>query len=284
MRHLSTQIKSLGVLSMLVPLLAIASLQPVSANSWRAIPTVNVNLVDFRFDMTNTIKAGYVHFHVVNQTNTDVHQFQLFKLKTGVTDAQFLAALKNQQNALAVLTVASAAGGATPLSPHRWQDVTLKMTNGNYEAVCFVQGHFLMGMLKHINVIPATMTVKPTFSATAYQTDGFRFILPKTIMSEHTFWLRVMNMSVDETHEFELVKLNKGVSAQQFITDLLNPNSHHQPLGTFIGGGGAVAPGHSEVISMNLEDGNYIVFCGVPMANGTPHFAMGMWAGFTVKD
>jgi hypothetical protein len=50
------------------------------------------------------------------------------------------------------------------------------------------------------------------------------------------------------------------------------------------GGMGALNPGLSGWVKLNLTSGNYVALCFVPdRTTGTPHFALGMITSFSVQ-
>lgn len=86
-----------------------------------------------------------------------------------------------------------------------------------------------------------------------------------------------------EPHHAQLVRMNDGVTADQFIAELAAGNEAAMGMISFEGGAGITPPGAtSPVATSNLVAGNYAVMSFVPDAEGVPGFAKGMFAPFTV--
>ncbi len=86
-----------------------------------------------------------------------------------------------------------------------------------------------------------------------------------------------------EGHEFGLVRVADGTSAQQFADEVLTPEN--PPLPEYVlgapGGMGGVAPSADGTSTISLEKGTYVYFCTF----GDPaHYENGMLGEFTVKD
>ena len=86
-----------------------------------------------------------------------------------------------------------------------------------------------------------------------------------------------------EQHEFGLVRVKDGTTADQVAKDLLA--SEDSPIPDYVlgapGGSGGVAPGATGTSTISLEKGTYVYFCTF----GDPsHYTAGMLGEFTVKD
>lgn len=80
-----------------------------------------------------------------------------------------------------------------------------------------------------------------------------------------------------ELHHFQLVRLNDGVTLEQFQAAAQQGEEAMMPLIEFVGGVGLVAPGQSAMTTVHLEKpGIYLELCFIPDANGVPHLALGM--------
>lgn len=94
--------------------------------------------------------------------------------------------------------------------------------------------------------------------------------------------VRLKNNGQESQHA-QLVRMNDGVTAEQFIGELTGGNDAAMGMITFEGGVGPTAPGAtSPVATSNLAAGNYAVMSFIPDAEGVPGFAKGMFAPFTV--
>ncbi len=122
---------------------------------------VNVNLIDYAFDVSGNIKVGEQMLRVKNE-GSEMHEMIVFRLKEGATLEDFQAALQQQM-----------AGeeepegeppfeevGGTFLSPGVETYVPMEFGQaGNYVLVCFLpspknemQPHFAMGMVREVAV------------------------------------------------------------------------------------------------------------------------------------
>ena len=85
-----------------------------------------------------------------------------------------------------------------------------------------------------------------------------------------------------EPHHVQLVRLNDGVSPEQFQTALQQGIEAALPLMTWVGGPGIVASGESQEVAIELAAGTYLLLCFVPDSEGAPYLAKGMVASLTV--
>ncbi len=80
-----------------------------------------------------------------------------------------------------------------------------------------------------------------------------------------------------EPHQAQLVKLNPGVTTQQFLAAAAQPDpSAAFALVTFTGGPNTIDKGHEQTVYDNLTAGNYLFLCFVSGDDNIPHFAKGM--------
>jgi hypothetical protein len=80
----------------------------------------------------------------------------------------------------------------------------------------------------------------------------------------------------------DLLKLANGKSAQDVLTFFQKQQG--PPPFADAGGMGALTPGMSGWLKLNLTSGNYVALCFVPdPKTGQPHFALGMMTTFTVQ-
>jgi plastocyanin len=80
-----------------------------------------------------------------------------------------------------------------------------------------------------------------------------------------------------ELHHLQLVRLNDGVTLEQFQAAMPQGEAAMMPLVELVGGVGLVVPGQTATATVHLEKpGIYVELCFVPDANGVPHLALGM--------
>ena len=112
------------------------------------------------------------------------------------------------------------------------------------------------------------------------------------VTHDHTFeapsqiaggWVRIkLTNEGAEPHHVQLVRLNDGVTGEQFLSAMQETGNTAFQLVTLAGGPGAVDTGGQQEVTVNLEPGNYFLLCFVPDAEGVPHLAHGMLAPIEV--
>jgi uncharacterized cupredoxin-like copper-binding protein len=80
----------------------------------------------------------------------------------------------------------------------------------------------------------------------------------------------------EEIHHVQLLRLNDGVTLEQFQAALQQGEETALPLVTFHGGVGIFPKGGSGRVLVNLEEGQYVLACFIPSPDGIPHLAKGM--------
>jgi hypothetical protein len=87
----------------------------------------------------------------------------------------------------------------------------------------------------------------------------------------------VMRNVGKETHHAQLLKLNTGVTLEQFTGALQQGEGPALALVSLTGGTGALDPGpNSEEVTLDLQPGMYVVVCFIAGPDGIPHVAKGM--------
>ncbi len=94
----------------------------------------------------------------------------------------------------------------------------------------------------------------------------------------------IMENEGQEPHHVQLVRLNDGVTMEQFQTAIQQGPEAALPLVTLAGGPGVVPGGKSQQVTVELDPGHYILLCLVPGTDGIPHLAKGMMAALEVVD
>jgi hypothetical protein len=79
-----------------------------------------------------------------------------------------------------------------------------------------------------------------------------------------------------ELHQIQIVQLDAGKTFDELAAALQSPDAPPPTWATMVGGPNAAAPGQSATTFADLKPGNYAILCGIPDANGKPHFASGM--------
>jgi uncharacterized cupredoxin-like copper-binding protein len=111
----------------------------------------------------------------------------------------------------------------------------------------------------------------------------FSYTAPENVGSG---WVRVnLTNSGQEPHHVQFLRLNDGVTMEQFQEALKQGEGPALALVSQVGGVGAVAPGGSAQSVINLPAGAYAILCFIPSpADQTPHFAKGMIKSLTVQE
>jgi uncharacterized cupredoxin-like copper-binding protein len=90
-------------------------------------------------------------------------------------------------------------------------------------------------------------------------------------------WVRVnLTNSGTEVHHVQFLRMNDGVTFEQFQEALQQGEGPALALVKHMGGIGAIAPTGSAQAVLDLPAGNYVILCFVASADHAPHFAKGM--------
>lgn len=86
-----------------------------------------------------------------------------------------------------------------------------------------------------------------------------------------------------EPHHAQFVRLNEGVTLEEFNEALQNPDpSEAMALVTLAGGPGAITNGQEVDVALELQEGTYMALCFIGGEDGIPHMAKGMMHTFEV--
>ena len=132
--------------------------------------------------------------------------------------------------------------------------------------------------------IPADTSMKaPVIPEITITAEDYSYKAPVKVGAG---WVRVtLKNNGTESHHVQFLRLNDGVTAQQFQDALTQGQDPALALTKQIGGVGAVAPGLSADAVINLPVGEYIILCFITSpTHQIPHYAMGMIKSLTVED
>ncbi len=118
---------------------------------------------------------------------------------------------------------------------------------------------------------PSTQIEAP---ATAIVARDFSFSAPAAI-SQGLNKLTLTNEG-QEPHHAQLLRLNDGVTAEQFGAAAQQGPGPLFTLVTFRGGPGAIDPGGEQVVWVDLPVGSYLMICSIASPDGLSHAAKGM--------
>jgi hypothetical protein len=123
--------------------------------------------------------------------------------------------------------------------------------------------------------VPApTPTPPATAHVFSFDAAEYSFNSPATLPSG-VVTLRLSNGGL-EPHHLQLLRLNDGVSYEQFAGALQQEGLAALRFVSLEGGAGAIGPHGSTEVTLNLPVGNYALACFVPGPDGAPHVARGM--------
>jgi hypothetical protein len=113
-----------------------------------------------------------------------------------------------------------------------------------------------------------------------FDASDFTFSLPDSIPGGMV--TLVMRNTGREAHHAQFLKLNTGVTIDQFTAALQRGEGPALALVSQTGGTGVLDPMLPEEVTVDLEPGTYVVVCFIPSPDGIPHIAKGMVKPLTV--
>jgi uncharacterized cupredoxin-like copper-binding protein len=115
----------------------------------------------------------------------------------------------------------------------------------------------------------------------SFEAREYTYTLPDTLTAGQVT-LQMRNAG-NERHHAQLLKLNTGVTLDQFAAALQQGEGPALALVSSTGGTGVLDPGpETEDVTLDLQAGTYVVVCFVPGPDGVPHVAKGMVKPLTV--
>lgn len=236
---------------------------------------------DSGFSGPEQIDAGWSKL-VLSNEGQEPHHIQLVKLDEGKTLDDLTTALASDPENFPAW--AAPFGGPNAPDPGGSTSAIVYLEPGNYALIDVIPGadgapHFANGMRSTLSVGEAhgIPSGEPLPDVTVDLVD-FGFTMPATPIAGEQM-LRFRNLG-SQVHEAYLVRLEAGKTAE----DYLNAAPGTPPPAVSIGGITGIVPGVSQYIGVNLEPGNYALFCFFPdPSTHAPHFVQGMIQEFSVK-
>jgi hypothetical protein len=260
---------------------------PDTAAAPPAPPAPNVvtfTAADFNYTGPDTIPAGVTTIRLVNN-GTEPHHLSLVKLNGGKTAQDLMSAMAAPNAVWPAWAVAM--GGPNAAEPGKTVAATIPMESGSYLMLCFIPSaggtpHLAKGMTRGLTVVPAGASAaapEPTADITMTLVDyGFQLSTPITA-GRHT--IKFENTAAQE-HEAVLVKLNPGVTIQQWVAAAEKMTG--PPPGQLIDGIAGLATGKRGYATVDFTPGEYGLICFAPdPKDGRPHFLHGMIHQFTIS-
>ena len=135
---------------------------------------------------------------------------------------------------------------------------------------------------------PTEVPVQPTAEAATLpeitiDAVDYSYTTPETIVAG---WVRViLTNSGQEPHHVQFLRLNDGVTVEQFEDALKQGEGPALAMTKQVGGVGAVHPGGTAQAVLNLPTGEYVILCFIPSpADKVAHHAKGMIKSLTASD
>ncbi len=248
-------------------------------------PVVTIVAKDFSYEAPDTITAGMVTLRLVNQ-GPELHHVQLLRLSDGKTVADLQEGLKAMTpGSPPPPWIHEVAGPNTPV-PGGEQSITENLEAGEYAIVCFIPSadqipHAMKGMVRGLTVLPATgpQAPAPVADVTVTMSDYAWSVTPALTAGKHM--LRIEN-TAEQAHEMFIAQLAPGTKAADLAA--WTEKQEGPPPGKPIGGISGMAKGSVVYLPVDLEPGEYGLFCFLPDAkDGQLHIAHGMITQFTVQ-
>jgi uncharacterized cupredoxin-like copper-binding protein len=141
----------------MLKLITVTGATPAAGSVQLPTPDVTINMVDYSFQITGTVKSGAQNVLLTN-SGTEIHEAQVVKLNEGTTFEQFQKLLMAASGSNESQMPATPAWGMT-LSPGISAYSAVSLTPGNYAIVCFIPSaknggkpHYMLGMIQSLTV------------------------------------------------------------------------------------------------------------------------------------
>ncbi len=268
-----------------IPLLlpVLAACAPRSETAAPAEPQqVVFTATDFSFTGPDSIAPGLTTIRLANQ-GAQPHHLILGELKQGKTTQELMAFMQaNPDGEPPFLTWRGAAAGIVPGDT---AGSTTDLPAGRYVLICFLpdpadgKPHAAKGMVKELVVAGPPHPGSAPVAQGEIRMSDFAFSAPALAAGTRT--LHIVNDG-PQTHEVQLIRLNPGVTGQQYLAAMA-PGATAPPPGTFLGGPGALSTGLDNYWTVTFAPGNYLFVCFVPdSADRKPHLVKGMVHEFSI--
>jgi hypothetical protein len=141
----------------MLKLVTVAGTAPAASSMQLPSPDYTINMVDYRFEVTGTLKSG-TQTVLLRNSGTELHEAQVVQLKPGTTFEQFQKVLMASNGQQESQIPATPVFGMT-LSPGASAYTQATLTPGDYAIVCFLPSakndgkpHFDLGMITSVTV------------------------------------------------------------------------------------------------------------------------------------
>lgn len=128
---------------------------------------------------------------------------------------------------------------------------------------------------------PAAPAAPAVPTAVTFKGADFSFEGPESIPAG-LITINFQNIG-KEWHHAQLARLNDGVTMEQLDEAMKKDSNAALGMVNLVGGVGALDPNGSGSVTLKLQEGQYLLLCFIPSADGVPHLAKGMIRPLTVK-
>ena len=266
-----------------------AGVAAAQTHAGHGLATVAVTGVDFAFEGSESVEAGFVNLTFTNAGQAP-HHVQVARLNDGVTPEQLLAAL--QQGPMVALPLVELVGGVGIILPGETRTVVTDLSRpGTYLELCLVENedgvpHLALGMMRFFQVhAGATAASEPSIQPDlVVRMLDFGFEVPARVPTGPQVW-QVVNDG-PQPHEMAMLRVLPGHTVEEVMAALRDGGeAAAHTLAVPYGGVQAMADGLLGYIDLDLEPGSYIILCFVPdPATGQPHLALGMLSSFEAAE
>lgn len=241
-----------------------------------------------------TVQAGYVQVQFSNASKLPV-DVGVFRLKAGVTEAQFRAAAtavatqSSPDASFKLAQLVDLVGGVGDVQPGQADSAVIHLTPGQYHLASLDADEtthktaLSLGYDQLLSVTGPELSNAPAPADYTVEMVDFRFQMPSQVTAGKHTW-HVVNTG-QEPHFTLLARILPDKTFADVKTALMGHDQSGPPPVDFEHSvmAQALTGGQAEDVSWNLPAGHYAVVCFIPTKDGTEHFQMGMLQELVVK-
>jgi len=277
------------------------SASPATTTTGTGVPTYDVSVKNFTYHgMPKTVPANTpIMVSFTNKESFAIqHEFVVLKLTGGKT-AQDVIKDAKKKGADAEDDWVHVADSGDPLDTGGSTVVTMDLAPGKYVATCWQTGkagggsgppHVAIGMIASFTASTSATAsnAQPLPDYDAYVKNFTYHGVPKTVPANAPFLVTFTNKeSFQITHEFVVLKLTGGKTAQDVIKDAKKKGADAEDDWIHVADSGDIDTGSSVTIPMDLPPGKYVATCWqtgkAGGGSGPPHVTIGMISSFTAS-
>jgi hypothetical protein len=132
----------------------------------------------------------------------------------------------------------------------------------------------MVGIAATMFVVSSQPVAHSQTSVVEWTATEYSFTAPDTLPAG-LVTIRLTNLG-HEVHHGQLLRLNEGVTFEEFTAALTSDGEAALRFTTLAGGPGAIDPQAASEVTLDLTPGAYVLACFVTDASGVPHVARGM--------